>query len=261
MERLAKAGHAMSQYCYACAWNNGEMGSQSHAKSLEWMRKAADQGHEGACAGMGDAYHLGQGVAVSYKEAVHWYARAPHHAVALDGLGHLTRDGHGTPMNSLLAIDFFRQSAEQGYPPGCLDYAVSLYERGNVKESLEWFEKGARAEEYLDGYHLAIARCQYYTAQSIAELRKDDLDRKLEGVDPFPSCSFGHVGLSRMDTTRQSPFATVSKGSPCPSVVIVARTNRRSGAPSARVLGIATGTVRRKGGSAVTRSCARDCPY
>ena len=185
----ANAGSSIAQYCLGCKYEKGDGVNQDSAKARIMFQRSAEGGCEASAAALGDIYHMGKGIPVSFEEAKHWYERAPNHAVALNGLGHLYRDGKGVSVDIDRAMDLFLKSAEQGYPPGILDYALLLQEKGMTEESLVWLEKCAVQEEWLKGYGRAIASAQLYVASSLLQLRlRDSFD--LPGQSPLPRALF-----------------------------------------------------------------------
>ena len=49
---------------------------QSYSEAVNWLRKAAEQGHAQAQFNLGVCYALGNGVPQSYTEAVKWFRKA-----------------------------------------------------------------------------------------------------------------------------------------------------------------------------------------
>ncbi len=67
---------AMAQYRLGIRYYNGQDVSQNYAKALNWLRKAAEQGHVKAQSHLGDMYHKGEGVPQDHAEAIKWHERA-----------------------------------------------------------------------------------------------------------------------------------------------------------------------------------------
>lgn len=157
--------------------------------AIKWYEKAVEGGDTMSCAALGDMYHLGQVVPQSFTEAKKWYELAPNNAVAQNGLGHLYRDGKGVNQDSNKAFEYFRKSAEQGYPCGLCDYGTALYERGQIEDALVQFEKGARLEQYLGFYRRPVSQCQAHTALCLAKVKTKEMDGD-PADDPFPLILF-----------------------------------------------------------------------
>ncbi len=66
----------MAQYRLGIRYYNGQDVTQNYAKALNWLRKAADQGHTKAQSHLGDMYEKGEGVPQDNAEATKWRERA-----------------------------------------------------------------------------------------------------------------------------------------------------------------------------------------
>lgn len=176
IKRLAEAGVTVAQYMLGCRSFKGSQGLVQNTKvAIMWLEKAAGQGSSNAAAALGDKYHLGQGVTVSFVVAAMWYKQVPQNAVAQNGLGHLLRDGKGVPRDIVKAKELFRLSALQDYPPGILDYAELLLEdAGNEEEALKWFKRGSVLEEHLKDYGRPISNCQALVALMVTKMHNRD---------------------------------------------------------------------------------------
>jgi TPR repeat protein len=69
------------------------------AKAMDWYHKAADQGFGSAFAGIGQLYHLGNGVPQDFTEARRWFQLAADKGAAFGfvGLASLYLNGQGVP--------------------------------------------------------------------------------------------------------------------------------------------------------------------
>lgn len=188
--RLAEAGHSHAQYCLGCNYKNGKSVRKNPTKAIGWYKKASEGGFIMSRATLGEMYQMGTDVARSYSEARYWFELAPNHAIALDRLGHLYRDGKGVSQNKGKAMELFPKSAEQGYPGGLSDFGTLLYEQGRIEEALVQFEKGAKLEQYLGRYRGYITYCQYSTAISLTKLHRKEMDGDDPAKDPFPLILF-----------------------------------------------------------------------
>ena len=66
----------MAQYRLGIRYYNGQDVSQNYTKALNWLRKAAEQGHIKAQSHLGDMYYKGEGVPQDHAEAAKWRERA-----------------------------------------------------------------------------------------------------------------------------------------------------------------------------------------
>lgn len=66
----------MAQYRLGIRYYNGQDVSQNYAKALNWLRKAAEQGHVKAQSHLVDMYSRGEGVQQDHAEATKWRERA-----------------------------------------------------------------------------------------------------------------------------------------------------------------------------------------
>ena len=90
--------------------------AQDDAKAVEWLRKAAKQGHADAQSNLGWMYQEGRGVSQSDTEAVKWYRKAAKqgHADAQFNLGWMYQKGRGVSQSDTMAAKWYRKAAEQG---------------------------------------------------------------------------------------------------------------------------------------------------
>jgi len=168
LQRCADAGQASAQYDLANCLTDGGRGVQKdERKALKLFRQAANQGHTMAQAILMDSYMKeDRPGGPDYVSAKHWAEKCcDANAVAQNCLGHLYANGFGgVPKDVVKAAELLRKSAEQGYPPGILHYAVSCTKVARFAEALEWFVKGGTDETDLILHQRAIAECQYRAA-------------------------------------------------------------------------------------------------
>lgn len=74
--RAVETDAVTAQYRLGIRYYNGQDVSQNYAKALNWLRKAAEQGHTKAQSQLGDMYSKGEGVPQDIVEATKWYDRA-----------------------------------------------------------------------------------------------------------------------------------------------------------------------------------------
>ncbi len=157
LERLAKQGDPQAQGWLGRRLYFGEGCPRDHDRGLEWIKKAADNGHSDAQFILGDiAYGMEE-----REEAVRWWmlAGTAKHPKALFWLGVLCLEG--TPPDHGQAALYFDEAAEKGNEEA-MTALGRLYQAGGgpVKQSysraLKWFKKAAAQGDALAMRHLAV---------------------------------------------------------------------------------------------------------
>jgi TPR repeat protein len=103
------------------AYLHGSGVTRDTAQGLQWLCRAAEQGHSGAYYYLGNAYAQGQGVAKDTAEAAKWYRLAaadtsdPLIIVPQYYLGNLYATGDGVPKDIAEAARWYRIAAERGH--------------------------------------------------------------------------------------------------------------------------------------------------
>lgn len=134
-KEAAEQGNADAQYklgyCYAnggyevplesqdslgYSYEKGMGVDQDWEKAVEWLRKAAEQGHIEAQYKLADCYFCGRGVAMDDAEAVKWLRKAAEqgHLEAQYNLGECYYEGDGVLIDYDEAAKWWRKAAEQG---------------------------------------------------------------------------------------------------------------------------------------------------
>ena len=117
---LAIMGDVRGQALLGAAYYAGKGGlKRDYVKALEWLRKAAAQGHPHAPVQIGNMYNDGKGVPQDYAQAVGWYRKAAEQGDA-DGQGLLGMAfalGEGVPKDYVEAHKWASLAASQGYAP------------------------------------------------------------------------------------------------------------------------------------------------
>ncbi len=118
-----------------------------NAESVEWMRKAAEQGYAEAQNVLGDFYYIGVMIKQNYAEAVKWSRKAADqgHAEAQCRLGKCYYYGFGVEKNFTEAFNWFLKSAKQGNMEAEYEVGMRYYEGEGVKKDYSqakyWFKK------------------------------------------------------------------------------------------------------------------------
>ncbi|KAF9271596.1 hypothetical protein BGZ88_005885, partial [Linnemannia elongata] len=116
--RAAENGHAVTQYNMGSAYEKGQGVPQSNSRSFEWYLKSADQGFAEAQARVANAFEDGWGVSQDDAKAIEWYTKAAYQglAVAQYALGRVHRLGLcGFPKDLSRAADWYLKAAVQGH--------------------------------------------------------------------------------------------------------------------------------------------------
>lgn len=136
------------------------------AKRMEYLKKAAQQGHAEAQYQLGHCYYLGRGVEEDEAQAVQWYRKAAEqgYAPALASLAYCYSEGHGVKKNPAEAARWFQKLARQDTPEAWY-WLGDCYENGSVVEedeaqAVRWYRKAAE-----QGYAQAqdeLGRCYLF---------------------------------------------------------------------------------------------------
>ena len=106
--------------------------------AMKQFRSAAEEGHAGAQAALGELYNRGKGNPRDAQEAGRWYQLAAEqgNVDAQVTLGWMYNAGTGVPQNFTEAIKWFRLAADQGHPRRAKQFgcAVSSRERGDQND-------------------------------------------------------------------------------------------------------------------------------
>lgn len=118
-ERLrAQTGDAEAQYSLGMMLSQGGTGEGGDlAESVQWLEKAAAQGHARAQYELALALKLGRGTLQDYTAAGRWFASAAHqgHVGAQYHMGRLHRIGEGVDLDLVRAYAWFNRAAAQGH--------------------------------------------------------------------------------------------------------------------------------------------------
>ncbi len=168
---VAEDGDATAQYLVALRYGNGEGVERDPERALEWMTRAADNGHLEAQAGLG-VYFTSEGQTQENRDnAMLWLQRAAErrHAMAAVQLGVISVGaGQGKK-----ALRWFRIAADSGDKDLQLAFSDML-------------EKG-------DGVPLDLAEAYYWSVVASGD----------EGVEPVTQTALGNrLGAKAMDEIR-----------------------------------------------------------
>ncbi len=116
IQKAAAQGHAKAQFNLGWMYADGEGVPKDAVKAVEWFQKAAAQGDAEAQFYLGWSYDRGKGVPQDEKQAVEWFqkAAAQGHAKAQFSLGGMYAQGKGVPKDAVKAVEWFQKAATQG---------------------------------------------------------------------------------------------------------------------------------------------------
>lgn len=116
-QQLAIRGDARAQFTLALMYGSGQGVQEDHKQSVDWCKKAAEQGLVEAQNFLGKIYENGiGGVNQDYKQAVEWYRKAAFQGYpeAQSNLGIMYYLGQGITQDYGQAIVWFKKAAMQG---------------------------------------------------------------------------------------------------------------------------------------------------
>ncbi len=116
--KAAMQGHPEAQFRLAVCYENGHGVAQNDFKAAEWYTLAAMQGHPEAQNRLGYCYTCGQGVVRNLQKAVEWYTKAAmqDHTEAQFNLGYCYDYGQGITADPKKAVEWYTKAAMQGHP-------------------------------------------------------------------------------------------------------------------------------------------------
>jgi TPR repeat protein len=130
--------------------DNSVRATEYFAKSREWFKKAAQQGHASGQNGMGLLCQLGADEPADFIQAIRWYHLAAEQgdASAQNNLGNLYLESKDEPKNHLEAFKWHLKAAEQGIASAqCMVGAFYAKGSGNTLqnpvEAIKWFRRAA----------------------------------------------------------------------------------------------------------------------
>jgi uncharacterized protein len=141
IQAAAEKGEAVAQFEFGMIYGN----VGAYERSLEWLKKSADQGYDRAQQAVGRAYSLGMGVERNSKEAAVWFQKAADqgHGRACFDLATLYMKGNGLTRDWIEAHKWFLVSYRLGYTSA--GRMVREMENRNIREKEMEAERRAMA--------------------------------------------------------------------------------------------------------------------
>jgi serine/threonine protein kinase/TPR repeat protein len=190
------------------AYHVGEGVAKDAKEAVRWTRMAAEKGHPNAQFNLGVAYAHGEGVQQDYAEALKWYRLAADQGLAdaQNNLGAMYHNGHGVAQDDIEAVRWFRKAAEQSGPEAEFNLGDG-YRRGQgvSKDPAQAFEWFQKAA--LHG-------------QTRAQLRLSEMYQLGEGVakDPAEALKWRRKAAEKGDAAVLNELAWASATSQDPNL-------------------------------------------
>ena len=183
LRERAEAGDAEAQYQlvradphnwdFSATYNN----TKETQETMNWIRKAAEQGHPQAQYHLANCFQYGKGVNADATESVKWYRRAAAQGVdnACLFLGSAYLHGHGLPKDATMAAKWFRQGAKSDLSSR---FALGeLYLEGNgvpkdLVQALMWFELYSATGVPIPKPEMRDTCAKEMTSEQIAEAKR-----------------------------------------------------------------------------------------
>jgi TPR repeat protein len=176
MQKGSNNNHPKAIFTFGCFSYNGLWGVHKDIqRAEELIKKAARAGDEMAVWWTGNWLLEGKDGTINpdYDGAKAWFDKcSTTNARAQFQLGRIYQQGLGsTRVDVAKAMECFRASAEELFPPGIQRFATALHEAGRRNEALLWFIKGGSHELHLQPHRSNIAFCQYHAALGSLHLK------------------------------------------------------------------------------------------
>ena len=153
MSKKAEKGNANSQYEIGRMLLSGKGTNIDASQSINWLQKAADQGHKKAATRLGIIYYKGDGVPSNPERAFELFKRvASTEVLAQYYMGEAYADGRGITRDYYAAIDWYQKSDSNGYKRAGgkiinLEEEIKMQERRNTRLAREQNESNLAKEE------------------------------------------------------------------------------------------------------------------
>ncbi|GHT44556.1 hypothetical protein AGMMS49936_00050 [Endomicrobiia bacterium] len=102
--------------CLGISDIKGESVSRDDKKTIDQIKKSAEQGYAYAQCNLGGMYHEGKGVKQDYKEAINWFKKSAEQgfAQAQYNLGVMYYEGKGVKQDYKEAFNWFKKQHNRG---------------------------------------------------------------------------------------------------------------------------------------------------
>lgn len=192
LKKSAQQQEPLAYFFIGSMYEQGKGVKKDIQRAFSWYKQAADLGLDDAYYQLGQMYEYGVGVQKDLQQAIFWHTKAIDHGitksqvnlgciydemkeyekafycfcevahidmVAQHSIGYFYYEGKYVPKNKEMAIYWWKQAAEQGYPSSqynlgvvCLEGKSKFYSN---KQAIYWFKKSAE-QGFADAqFHLA----------------------------------------------------------------------------------------------------------
>ena len=137
-EKSANGGNVSSQYWMASIFNSGLTGNPSKEKTLEWLRKAANNGMANAAHDLWEVCDKSKGQLVKLEEAKPFLIASAQQGldIAQYNYGIALIEGKLGPADKKAGFEWLKKAAEQGVGPAQYLLGASLLVGNNLKQDL-----------------------------------------------------------------------------------------------------------------------------
>lgn len=164
---------------------------QDFATAWKELEPAAKQGNADAMYLVGSMYHMGMGVAPSYKDAAEWYRKAADAGKidAIFTMGIVHEGGIGVPRNLTEAANWYKKSADRGFYAGQLKLA-NMYGKGqgvkkDLAQSYFWYSVAEKTAPRQNNDRFEIPIIKDKLASLMTKEQVAEADRKAKAWKPI----------------------------------------------------------------------------
>ena len=162
LKKNAEQGNVVAQLMLATFYFKGDQRSSEAA--IKWLEKAVECDNFEAKVRLANCYFYGRGIKQDYTQAVKWLEKVTEHIFlgrehlhshvqkeaqknAQCQLAYCYFHGQGVEKSSVIAIDWLKKTAEQGYAPAQISLADCYFQGIGVEindaKAIKWLEKAA----------------------------------------------------------------------------------------------------------------------
>lgn len=140
----AERGDGTAQYNLGTMYLDGQEVTKDLSKAMEWLTKAAEQGHDMALIRL-RSLHFGGGASMNLCKSIDWWTKCAEqgYAEAQCFLGIIYLEDRGEANNLSKAIEWLTKSAEQGHLWAQYSLGETYSEYKKYSLAIEWYAKAA----------------------------------------------------------------------------------------------------------------------
>lgn len=125
LEKAAAKGDQKAYYYLGNLYKDGQGVKRDYNKSLDYMKKSADNGYGDAQTNIGSMYYFGiKPIAQDYNQAKTWLEKAASQGnmTAQNYLAGIYRFGQGVPVDTNKAKSIYKKLCDEGQETACITY-------------------------------------------------------------------------------------------------------------------------------------------